>query len=303
MRSRVKNRDLQIKAHNIFALSELSELLASCNEDDIPVIILKGASLLGTLYENDLSRPMYDLDLLAQRADLGKIDEKLLRLGYQRLSHNWGSHITYRKKGAVSIPVEVHWELINRSNPVQRYAFKIETEDFWEDLKPVKICGSRACEMSPENSLIYLSCHLMKEAFSHEKWLTDIDRFIRHYESEIDWEKVIDKTEKYGVKRSVYHALDRVHECYQTPSLTSVLTGIRPARGGRGSERVMKQHSGDDLLHRWRSLARQLSIIETSSERIRALIQLPFYLLKRSFMLRKEPEEILGRVMETVSGN
>jgi len=138
VRSCGKNPDLQVKAHNIFAVSELSELLASFNEDDIPVIVLKGASLLGTLYEKDFSRPMYDIDLLAHRADLGEIDDKLLSLGYQRLSHNWGNQITYRKKGPVSIPVEVHWELFDRKNPLQRYAFKIETEDLWEDVIPIR---------------------------------------------------------------------------------------------------------------------------------------------------------------------
>jgi len=147
VKSRVTNPALQVKAHNIFAVSELSELLASLNEDDIPVMVLKGASLLGTLYEKDYSRPMYDIDLLAHRTDLGKIDEKLLRLGYQRLSHNWGSHITYRKKGPVSIPVEVHWELFDRKNPVQKYAFKIETEDFWEDVLPVRISEYMGLEL------------------------------------------------------------------------------------------------------------------------------------------------------------
>ena len=155
--------------------------------------------------------------------------------------------------------------------------------------------------MSPENSLIYLSCHLMKESYSHKKWLTDIDRFIRHYDNEINWEKVIEKAEKYEVKRSVYYALYRVRECYETPLPASLLTRIWPERGGWSRDRVTKRRSRNNLLHRWWSLARYLSVIETSSDRIRAIIQLPPYLLRRSFMLRKQPEDILSHELETVS--
>jgi hypothetical protein len=290
------NPDLQIKAHNIFAVSELGELLGSLNKDDISVIVLKGASLLGTLYEKDYSRPMYDIDLLTRRADLVMVDERLIRLGYKRLSHNWGSHITYRKTGPLSIPVEVHWDLINRKNPLQKFAFQIDTEDFWEDVMPVTINGQRALAMSPESLLIYLACHLMKESYSHQKWLTDIDRLILHYNTRIDWEAVVERAVKYAARRSVYHALNRVHESCRTPLPVGLLARIWPEPRGRSRGRFMKRDPSDDLMHKWWSATRLLLAIETSSDRIRAIMQLPPYLFARSFMLRRRPEEILDRL-------
>ncbi len=271
--------DLQVQAHNIFAISELKELLGSFREDNIPVIVLKGASLLEMLYEKDFSRPMCDIDLLVKRADLRRIKERLSQLGYHFLSYNGDNHITYCKKEPPFIPIEIHWELLKRNHPLQRYAFGIETEDFWEDLLPLRINGQKAHTMSCENLIIYLSCHLLKESYADQKWFIDIDKVICHFKREINWKKVIERAEKYKVRIPIWCTLSYIHKFYNTPLPEGLLEEFRPQRFTWWQDRVIKRIFSNQPIKKWHLLLLYLSAIETTPDRIRAVTELGPYLL------------------------
>ena len=60
----------------------LSKLLTLLKEEDIPVIVLKGAHLAEIVYGNVALRNMGDIDLLAQKKDLVRIQEKFIEKGY-----------------------------------------------------------------------------------------------------------------------------------------------------------------------------------------------------------------------------
>lgn len=276
-----KDITLQIQAHNIFSVSQLSKLLGSFREDNIPVIVLKGACLLGMVYGKDFSRPMCDIDILVKRDDLGRVEKRLSQSGYHYLSNNGDNHVTYCKRKPLFICIEIHWELFKRDHPLQKYAFGIKTEDFWEDILPLRIDGEKAYTLSCENLIIYLSCHLMKESYADQKWFMDIDKVIRHFEKEINWKKVIERVEKYKVRIPIWCALSYIHNFYNTPLPESLLEEIRPQRLNWWQNIIINRIFSNKPLKKRHLLLLYLSSIETTSNRIRAITGLGPYFLRR----------------------
>mgnify|MGYP001593025545 FL=1 len=97
----------QLQASNIFALSELGKILSAFRQNTVPVLLLKGASLLSTVYKKTLIRSIADLDLLVHPRDLPKADVAMSQCGYTQLSHNWGNHVTYQKGTPISIQFQI----------------------------------------------------------------------------------------------------------------------------------------------------------------------------------------------------
>ena len=278
MRSRNKDIKLQVQAHNVFLISELSKILSAFGEGNIHALIMKGTGLLETLYKKGFSRPMYDLDILVKKKDLKRAEECLIQLGYHFLSYNGGNHKTYCKEKPLFIPVEVHWDLFKKNNPLQRYAFQIDTEDFWKNALPIKINGVIAQIMSPENLIIYLACHLLKESYSHQKWFIDIDRIIRHYKKDMDWGKVLEKAEKYKVKVPIWYALSYIYKFYDTPLPEGLLKDLTPKRLNWWQNGIAKRIFCDKPLQKWHLLPLYMSAIKTAKDRRRAFIKLFPYL-------------------------
>lgn len=65
--------------------SDLSKILKALHQENIPVILLKGAHLAQTVYSNIALRPMGDIDILVRKSDLLKTKKQLLGLGYRLL--------------------------------------------------------------------------------------------------------------------------------------------------------------------------------------------------------------------------
>ena len=67
---------------------ELPKLLSMLQAGGIPVIVLKGAALAETVYENVALRPMNDVDLLVRKEELDRTEAVLFDLGYTIAKHN-----------------------------------------------------------------------------------------------------------------------------------------------------------------------------------------------------------------------
>ena len=93
-----------------------------------PVIVLKGAALLSSVYEDFGLRMLGDVDILVKPEDVPKIDKILSQLGYQS-DHkqdayyvtNYLNSLVYGKNGSPLL-LHLHWHLINNALPNYIYA-------------------------------------------------------------------------------------------------------------------------------------------------------------------------------------
>jgi hypothetical protein len=143
---------------NLHIYHNLCKILTALQEVGIQVIVLKGAYLAQIIYANLGLRSMKDIDLLVNKSDLGKAEQKLLDLGYTlsgdrawRESEHFEFCFKLPDKG---MSVELHWDIEPPTAP-----FRIDTDGLRDRAKPARIAGVSTLVPSPEDMLIHLCLH------------------------------------------------------------------------------------------------------------------------------------------------
>jgi len=205
-------------ASNIILLDGLGKVLKAFADEEIPVMVLKGAALLETVYRDIGLRPMADIDLLIKKEDLGRIDESLKRLGYSS-PYNWSDYmdistnlylntISYiRGQDTIPIHLHPHWHIINTTVPTYTYGAKIEMDRFWLEAREAMIAGVSSLTMAPHHLLMHLSEHILRHSYDRSILFCDIFEVINNYKDEIDWGSLIDDAVEFNLKKPVYYAL------------------------------------------------------------------------------------------------
>ena len=288
MKERLENYFLSSTGYNIISLENLARLLKILNENKIPVIVLKGAALCEAVYPHIGTRSFCDLDVMVQPKDLQRVKKELERLDYSFSPTAAQHHLVASPSSNHSLPLEVHWDLVNETSPFQKYAFKLSMERFWEEAIPLKIRGTDALNLSPEHQLIYLAVHMLKEGYKNRKWLVDLYFLLKSFKGKIEWDELIEDCREFQVRRPVYYALtfvDRLFHLTDTKGMLlsrKVLQELKPARISLVEKIILKQ-----VLKNTRpaSNVKRLFLYLFSIERFADRLKAFFALLKYSFRL------------------
>ncbi|MBK8046768.1 MAG: nucleotidyltransferase family protein [Anaerolineales bacterium] len=192
-------------ARSMFMLVQLEEMLHSFNNAGIPVLLLKGAALIVTVYRQAGLRPMTDLDLLVRQADVARAIALLGSLGFTPLHHDprmgtafaYENEIMLRGPQSSGVLVELHWSLFDSPH----HQVHIDMDWFWRTAQPVKVGEADADVLCPEALLLHLCGHLALHHRGETKllWKHDIAEVIAHYEATIDWTTVIQRAQQYDL--------------------------------------------------------------------------------------------------------
>jgi hypothetical protein len=275
-------------AYNISHLENLAQLIQKLKKEKVPVIILKGAALCDTAYPHTGIRTFCDLDILIHEKDTPKVIETLKQLDYS-ISHTEAQHhFSAFQRSDSTLPLEVHWNLVNDASPFQKYAFKLSMDKLWQEAVPLEISGAEAQWLSPEHQLIYLSFHMLKEGYSHRKWLLDIYFLLEFYKGKMDWQKLLADCREFHATRPVYYALSTLDELFHMDELNvgwldrKVLQELKPQRITRIEksifDRLLKNKPLNTYFYRF---FLYVFAIERLSDKMKALLSL----LKYSFQL------------------
>ena len=110
----------------------VAEAIAVMGERGIPVILLKGVSYVGTIYDDPGERPMSDVDLMVQRHRRADAARALRNLGYWNAGgpisggRNYHAVTFKRRNGAV----DLHWTI------VQPWRSSIDVAALWRRARP-----------------------------------------------------------------------------------------------------------------------------------------------------------------------
>jgi len=204
--------------YNVFLLKTLQDILSACRNTSIDIIVVKGAALLEDLYPDLNSRKLSDIDLLVKETDLSQIQDILHTLSFEPL-HN--SRTGFIKKGNLPVIVDLHVFL--------KHIPAISNNELWKKSRQTRIADTDTLSLSHEHALIYLSTHFI---FSHEgnieKWLIDIDLYVKKYLQEIDWKALETLIYKNNLQLPLYYLFGKIKAKYQTPFPPQFLNNLRP---------------------------------------------------------------------------
>jgi hypothetical protein len=247
----------QTLAQNTLMYQELERILKALDEAGIPAIVLKGAALAATVYEDIGLRPMGDLDLLVSRERLGKAVSILNGLDYEASDFPrptpWIERVTEHnvnlKGGAGRDTIlELHWSLISgdadwRSPPL---------EWFWEQTEPFVLPNKdlasrekytdrnrdnpdqyaskgRCSSLRPSAHSLYLSAHLILQ---HGRfgtrllWFNDLHLLASRLGQEVSWDMLNDQAQKYRWALAFSLAMEQVQSLLGTPFSDAFITAL-----------------------------------------------------------------------------
>ena len=203
---------------NMFAYEELGRLLVGFDQEQIPVILLKGCALAVTIYPDMGLRPMVDLDILVPEAQVDCVSDLLTQQGYapfvetvigfQRALRN---EQAFSREGRIPIAVDVHWHLMAG----KYYSTRIPVAWFWERTTQATVGEQTARVLLPEAQLLQLAAHLaLHHSGEGMLWSFDIALLLERYRDRIDWDEVIEAAHSFGLDQIVKTTLAQVFEIW-----------------------------------------------------------------------------------------
>jgi hypothetical protein len=158
----------------------LSEVLASLDALDMPVLVLGGAAFGSTLYEAPVLRHSHDIDLLLREEDVDRAAGVLESRGFRRTGP---SQLEHRR----SLPVNLHCRLL----PSEDAGFSREA--VWSRSREAKIAGRPGTVLSPGDNLFQaLGRAALSPGRRSLQWACDA-RLLTDRMGDRDWEVLVEQ--------------------------------------------------------------------------------------------------------------
>ncbi len=201
----------------------------------LPVILLKGAAYLLADLPMARGRLVADVDILAGRADLQRVEERLTRHGWgqvkrheydQRYYRQWMHELPPMRHRERLTEVDVHHTILPLTSRLTPDPALLLAE-----LRPVP--GEIGVwTLSPRDMVLHAVVHLFYDG-SFERGLrdlVDLDGLIRHFAVDGDfWRRLLPRARQLNLMRPLYHALHHARGVMGTPVPGAVMGEVRTA--------------------------------------------------------------------------
>lgn len=219
---------------NTLALEQAVEIQNALGETGIRFILLKGISLVSTVYNNLGLRSFVDIDLLVKKEDLPALKNKLENLNYKLqcpkkalLSERFGcAEWIFVREGF--IPLDVRWQLCQ----YERFKgiIKFNERQIFQDAAHFKMNNNQLLSLSKEDLFLYLSMHFaLVHKFSGFSWFYDLKAVIDYYGRDFDWGLLINKARKANLTTVLYYVLYFYKKFLDTDFPSEILRRMKPS--------------------------------------------------------------------------
>lgn len=207
--------------------AEVQRLRGEAESAGVPVMLLKGAALLATVYGKRFSlRPLSDIDLLVRPQDLPKLG-RIVR-GRGLAAYPEGSLCYLNGK----LAVDLHLDLVGAQRIRSRAgAYRMDHAALWSASRPWPPRGAPLRGglrlLAPEHQFLHLCVHALKHSYSRLIWLVDLALTWR----QTDPQRVLHEARSFGMQRPLLYALRGLRDLLGLDSVEPCLVRLpRPNR-------------------------------------------------------------------------
>lgn len=211
------------------------------SEADIPIMVLKGTALTGSIYGGDAGlRPISDVDIMVRENDWSRIYKILAGSEFIPAAGKDFSSILPK---LTRYDVEAHVQYLSEGGACLEFQFDLLTlgigmrdiDGVWERSRESEIEGVRVRVAGPEDQLLHLIIHANRHGCARLKWLVDIKETLQR-DNSIDWELFVEIARRENVASCVYSTLAHIERLFDRQYVKpQVLNGLRP----RGYQRLL----------------------------------------------------------------
>jgi hypothetical protein len=196
-------------------IKDIECIMTALLGEGVPALLLKGAALAKTLYQDVALRTTGDIDLVVLPQYLPACQRLLRQLGYvaSRAELTAGAQFAYGSEQAFIHPetghtaVELHWHLLD----VPYYLQNVPMDWFWSRTETIEIAGYPVQILSAEANLLYLPAHLaLHHRFHGLRWFLDLALLVHKHRDSLDWDMVIAAAQEFELLLVLRETLDRL---------------------------------------------------------------------------------------------
>ncbi len=205
-------------AWHLLLVKQLRDILATCEQQGIACVPIRGPVLAEHLYGNGSTRQMDDLDFLVHREDLTALKDILQHLGYTNHEHRPGFLETFSYSLEFVHPnhgflVEPHWTLA-----YPPFIGVAAMEPVWTRVRRQQWAGGNTWALSNEDLLLHLCLHLHhKGRQAPLLWFYELHSVIQRQSSTLDWNTLMHQARLMEQTQAVYDVLTIVTETFHSP--------------------------------------------------------------------------------------
>jgi len=249
---------LQIRQSNLHMMQRLTPLAAAFQEQGVELLLLKGAALNLTLYDQPHLRPMSDLDLMVRPQDAGRAAGVLEAMGCRRgpglVRDDFFPRFHYEVEYTTSDPKPVRIDLHVRPFRPMRYAQLLPQDAFWQDSRVVEFDGIGLRVPIDEDQLIHLATHSACHGHIRLLWLYDIRRLVDSCGDHLDWDRVVHMSKRWRLVLPVRETVSNVERLWG-PLCPDHVRGALDAEPVNWRDRLCLAQAPHDACHPLRHVA------------------------------------------------
>lgn len=177
-------------------INQVSNVLNIFNQNNIPVIVLKGLVVID-LFPNPTLRTMCDADILVKEKDLENVKKLLIDMGYAEMPSS-EKHLNFWR-GYTHI--EVHWTISDEGYFDNMPEIE---ESIWNDVVEVNVGNACALSMCDEDLALHLCIHMASHMIDRGfgiRQVVDLVLLVEQKGHLIDWDSFMEKARKCGVDK------------------------------------------------------------------------------------------------------
>jgi hypothetical protein len=208
MRHPLEVRYLSAVAENLACIAFLEKLAVVLHREQLPVMTLKGASLLDRWYPGPGLRPMEDVDLMVRPEDRDRFARILTELDFKANRRRRGR---FQNRG---LTIDLHIHPLNTERIDNRHCLLPGgLRPIWRHSEPWRPGCNWIRRPADADNVLLLSLHLLKHYYARLIWLEDIRRMVHRCPEEFQT-RLVRRADALGCKKPVAYSLYALETLY-----------------------------------------------------------------------------------------
>ncbi len=228
---------------NQLLLDAVKKIIMMCNEQDIPVLVLKGISLLVSVYKDTGARFMSDADILIKPEHVRRVTDLMIKNGWRFHNHSQAylskissvginKEITFMNERGIEL--DIHWKIFEDFslylNPFESFS-KINRREslanasLWEQSVLFIYGGAEYRVLSPEDMLIHVIVH-GAEGNNHRTLRFVVDSIYIIRNQRVDWARFVVHLREFDCATEIHIAFSYLRKHFPSDIPESVAQQI-----------------------------------------------------------------------------
>ena len=205
---------------------QLTLIIDVLSNENIPIILLKGAAFSGTIYSKCAPRTSNDLDILVKKEHWDKVlcaIENVMDYTEKDQPDVFGDlyEISFKPKNKIGVALDLH------SSLVHPYLFDINEAELWHQSKVYPVLNNKNVRMlSPEHALIHQALHGYKDMDFAKYNLVDSNEIINQLQP--DGALLIDVANNWGASIPLFVLLINCKIIMNSNVSQEIIDKLRP---------------------------------------------------------------------------